>query len=564
MRIRIFQLLSILVVIFSSCSELDEKNGYIAGTPELHDTIYQARNPNLPCVKTRRIDYGKLMFTRASANEDKNGNLGELLGYSYKIGNTILGDPKNVGYQVIDVTKVTDYEPSLISKNHIGQSSINSFSYASYDDFLQKSQLTKKSKSGFSINVFNIFKIGRKHKNTQVFAAYISDSTRSVYGEANVSFYNSEFKLNSSEGSLHTFALSCLAKSFIRNLYGSPAGDILDNYGDFILTDYLTGGKMTALFAGMTRSTVAVKERLRAMDQEINASIDYKTDKGTINFKLDSLNIGKNNGSISGRKSFLEKSYACVNTYGGKHGINMVDNPFDLHTSSINLTPWTQSLDDENTHSIVSIGDGGLIHISDVVLEDNYKKRLKYTSAGYLVGYSRFLPTFIEISRYYIKHSEKYDKDLYGIAAILNTRQGDKIILTDPSDKDLTEDELIKNDDNNVFFAKASQIAEKMKKVFSIEIKSNVYGHFNPHILDPLCEVVTVDFSDMHWIENKNMRLKYIYNKEHKIAFSVYDDELEGDYVLDEYGIRDWYDENCTYKSIALGTITRTFKIIGL
>lgn len=202
MRIRIFQLLSILVVIFSSCSELDEKNGYIAVTPELHDTIYQARNPNLPCVKTRRIDYGKLMFTRASANEDKNGNLGELLGYSYKIGNTILGDPKNVGYQVIDVTKVTDYEPSLISKNHIGQSSINSFSYASYDDFLQKSQLTKKSKSGFSINVFNIFKIGRKHKNTQVFAAYISDSTRSVYGEANVSFYNSEFKLNSSEGSV--------------------------------------------------------------------------------------------------------------------------------------------------------------------------------------------------------------------------------------------------------------------------------------------------------------------------------------------------------------------------
>lgn len=45
---------------------------------------------------------------------------------------------------------------------------------------------------------------------------------------------------------------------------------------------------------------------------------------------------------------------------------------------------------------------------------------------------------------------------------------------------------------------------------------------------------------------------------------SVYDDDLEGDYVLDEYGIRDWFDEKCTYKGIALGTITRTFKIIGL
>ena len=55
---------------------------------------------------------------------------------------------------------------------------------------------------------------------------------------------------------------------------------------------------------------------------------------------------GYGKGRILGRKS-LEKSYACVNTYGGKHGINMVDNPFDLHTSSINLTPWTQSLDEK-------------------------------------------------------------------------------------------------------------------------------------------------------------------------------------------------------------------------
>lgn len=51
---------------------------------------------------------------------------------------------------------------------------------------------------------------------------------------------------------------------------------------------------------------------------------------------------------------------------------------------------------------------------------------------------------------------------------------------------------------------------------------------------------------------------------ENKMAFSVYDDDLEGDYVLDECGIRDWFDEKCTYKSIALGTVTRTFKIIGL
>lgn len=565
MKLRFLLFLSIIAMILASCSELDEQNWNTSeNNSEIHDTIYQTRNPNLPCVKTHEIVYVNLMTSRTSGNEDKNGNSGELLGFSYKIGNTILGDPQNVGFQVIEVNKVIDYEPSLLSRNRIGKSSINSFSYTSYDDFLQKSQLTKKSSSGFSINVFNLFKIGRKKKNTQVFASYISDSTHSVYGEANVAYYNSEFKLNSSEGSLHTYALSCLSKSFIRNLYGAPVGDILGNYGDFILTDYITGGKMTALFAGMTKSTVTVKERLQAMNKEITASIDFKSSKDSVNFSLDSLKIGKSNGTISGMKKYLEKSYACINTYGGKHGITMMDNPLNLHTSTINLTPWAQSLDDVNTHTIVSIGDGGLIHLSDVVLEDNYKKRLKYTSAGYLNGYSKFSQTFIEISRYYIKHSSKYDKDLYGIAAILNTRQGDKIILTDPSDNNLTEDELMKNEDNNVFFAKASKIADKIKKIFSIDIKSNVYGHFNTHIMDPLCELVTVDFDNMHWFENKNTRLKYIYNKEHKIAFSVYDDELEGDYVLDEYGIRDWFDEKCTYKSIALGTVTRTFKIIGL
>lgn len=73
-----------------------------------------------------------------------------------------------------------------------------------------------------------------------------------------------------------------------------------------------------------------------------------------------------------------------------------------------------------------------------------------------------------------------------------------------------------------------------------------------------------MDFDNLNWFENKSLNIKYIYSKENKVAFSVYEDDLEGDYVLDEYGIRDWFDEKCTYKSIALGTVTRTFKIIGL
>lgn len=568
MRMRDFPLFSFFVIVLVSCSEVAEQESGNAikstAIQEIQDTVYQERNSNLPNVKTHWSDYELLSSTRATANDDKNGNSGELLGYSYKIGNTILGDPHNVGFPVIDIDKVSDYDPKFITKNHIGTSSINSFSYNSYDDFIQKSQYLKKSSSGFSLNILHIIKIGRRHKNTKVFSSYISDSIHAVYGEADIAYYNSEFKLNPSESSLHAYALACLTKSFMKNLYGSPAGKLLGSYGDFIMADYLTGGKITALYAGLARSSISVKDKEKLMDQEINASIDFKIKKYSGNISLDSLKIGNSSGVISGRKKFLDECYTSINTFGGKHGIETADRLLDIHKSSMDMSSWAQSLDNENTHSIVSIGDGGLLHISDVVLEDNYKKRLELTSEGYLDSFNKFFSTFIEISRYYVRYSSKYNKALYGIAAILNTRQGDKIILIEPNDKNLTDEELLKNNDNDVFFAKASKIAEEMKKVFDIEIKSNVYGRYNPQILDPLCETITVDFNNMHWFGNSNLNLKFIYNKESKIAFTVYEDDLEGDYVLDEYGLRDWFDANCTYKNISLGTVTRTFKIIGL
>lgn len=47
------------------------------------------------------------------------------------------------------------------------------------------------------------------------------------------------------------------------------------------------------------------------------------------------------------------------------------------------------------------------------------------------------------------------------------------------------------------------------------------------------------------------------------LEFSHLVDELDGDWILDEYGIRDWV-ESLTNKSIALATIANSYKIIGL
>lgn len=559
-------LLFISISVVSSCADReDESNVAFQQEDTLKDIVFQERNPKLPEVRTRAFAGKSQPFTRSMSFNEVNANKGLLLGYSYKVGSSILGDPGNVGSQVIDVSRISGNDTSNVSAIHIGASSTNSFSYANYDDFISKSQYTKKTSSGFGINIFNIIKIGRKHKNTYLFASYIRDSLKSVFGQADIAYYNSKFTLNTAPSSLRTYITKYLSTSFLQNLYGSTAGNILDSYGDFLLTGYLTGGRATALFAGQAAYSASVTEREKMMDKSINASIDIKFGKdSTASFNLDSLRIGKNEGHVSGSIHYLDECYASVYTYGGRHGVEAVDKPLDLKKTGIDLSPWAKSLDDYTTHTLMDITDGGLLPIGEIVLEDNYKKRLKYTSEGLLAKLGEVLTPNIEITRHYVRYSSSLNKPLYAIAGVINSRQGDKIILADPNQQNLSDAELAKNSDNTYFFKKASEIASKLKSVFEIEIKTNVYGKINPDIIDPLCEVVTTDFNNLYWCKSKIDGLNYIYDKTNKIAFSIYNDSNDGDYVLDDYGIRDWFESQCKYKSFNTGTITRSYKIIGL
>jgi hypothetical protein len=552
------------ILVLSACTD-DEvsKNSYSVEKKSMQDVIFQMRNSKLPNVtdkgtvstaQTRAIDLNGVII----------GNSDAVLGYSYKIGNSILGDYNNVGFPIIDIAKVKNYDPTYIASTGLKTATAESFSYSDIDNYLNKSQVLKKTSSGFSINVLNIFRIGRKHKTTQLFSSYERDSIHSVYGEMNLKLSNSKFQLLATQENLHTYTQGFLTKSFMKNLYGSTPANILSQYGDFLMAGYITGGKATVLLAGLSASSVNITDKEKMMDQSFSGYIDWKIKKVSGKISLDSLSIGKNNGTIKAHTHYLNMNRGYVYTYGGKQGLSAVGKFVDMDISTINLTPWAQSLDDENTHTLIDITDNGLLPLSSVVLEDNYKKRLDYTSAGILPRATKPENPYIEIAKYYVRYSDTYRKPLYNIAAILNTRQGDKIILCDTLGKNLPDAELVKNSDNTIFIRKASEIAKKMEKYFEIEIKSNVYAKYNPVLCNPLCEVVICNGDNLHWCQDKNSGLYYIYDKQNKVAFSVYDDDIDGDYVLDDYGIRDWFESNCIKRSINTGTITRSFKIIGL
>lgn len=565
-HISLFLALITVAFLFTACSE-DEMNPSSSelGRSKLKDIVFQERNSKLPNVKTLPLVlYDGYQTRSVGPNGAIIGNSDALLGYSYMVGNSILGDYRNVGFPIIDVNKVKAYDPTCITAKEIKTATDESFSYSNFENYLSKSQLIKKTSSGFSINILKIFRIGRKHKTTKIFSSYLRDSIHSVYGELNIALNNSEFKLLSTQASFHTYTQGFLTKSFVKNIYGSTAGNILNQYGDFLLSGYITGGKATALFAGYSQSDVRIDSKEKLMDQSISSYLNWKTKKTSGKISLDSLNIGNNNGNIKARDRYLNSTYACIYTYGGKGGLTVLDKPFNMDSTSINLTPWAQSLDDENTHTLISVDDNGLMPISSVILEDNFKKRFDYTSIGILSKESQLANPYIEIARYYVRYSTYYNKPLYNIAAILNTRQGDKIILCDRPAVALADSDLINNENNDYFLKKASEIAKQAEKYFEIKIKTNIYAHYNPTICNPLCELLVCNGNDLHWCQDKNSGIYYIYDKSNKIAFSIYVDDIDGDYILDDYGIRDWLDANCTESYLNTGTITRTYKIIGL
>lgn len=62
-------------------------------------------------------------------------------------------DAENLGHAVIDIKRLeADYD-DYCTVNRIGHSVMNSFSFASFDRYLEKSQVSKKVNSGFSINL---------------------------------------------------------------------------------------------------------------------------------------------------------------------------------------------------------------------------------------------------------------------------------------------------------------------------------------------------------------------------------------------------------------------------
>lgn len=220
-----------------------------------------------------------------------------------------------------------------------------------------------------------------------------------------------------------------------------------------------------------------------------------------------------------------------------------------------NNTTYTVSMRKQSRHN------RGLFPLSAFVLEENFKRRFDDTTLGILPSYPTFVTPFIEITRVFERYGSNGEA-LYDIAAVLNTRQGDQIVLRKASSSP-TDAELRSNESSTVFTQKANSIKQEKQAFFDLEIGANSVKRLNPQMGNPLCiDLRQVDESSMAVYTNPRTGVQYIYDKAKRIAFSHIIDDIDEDWILDEYGIRDWV-ESLPKKSISMATLA-SYTIIGL
>lgn len=555
---------SISFLLMYSCSN-EENTECLGKSVGEENIILQNRLSTVPKAKTfpfKALSVGK----DTKSISDSGSIIGDsdiLLGYSYTIGNSIMGDIENAKFPVLDLEKVKSKYPTSVTRKQLNSTANYSFAYNGMSRYETQSQVSKTVKTGFSLNL-GLFKIGREKKMTELFKSSSSYGSNCVYGELNLEVKGGQYELLATTDKRKIYARECLSQTFLTDLYRGAIGNLINVYGPFVLRSYIAGGKATALYAGKSVDGSTSESRENGLSKDINASFEWKSNSTSGN-----LSFGKNNGSGSSSQYETKETEIYIQTFGGDPNYQAIVGPRDLENLSVDLSSWLNSLNDRNTYTIIDITSGtqedecGLYPMSDFVLEKNFRYRMDDTTNGFLESYDEVQDPRFEIVKVLARTTSAGEK-LYEVAAVMNTRQGDKIVLSDGSYINATDADLRANNDNQTMMNKVQEIFAKKKTVFQgMEFRTNYSTTYNPDVRKPLCvRMDGFDEDKMALYEDQNSRMRYIYDSSKKIAFSyLYDEEYE-DYVLDYYGIRNWV-ESLPKRSISM-MILQNYTIIGL
>ncbi len=479
--------------------------------------IYKERNPNLPLILSKPRIHTKNAFSPALSFTD-------YLGRSFKTNFYPYESMDNIGYPIIDMSKLKVDKPTWVTTKPIKRSRTTSFSYAGFDRYEETSLITEKIRRGFELDL-GIFKIGKKKAITKVFSSAIANEEKSIFGQLDVEIIDAVHDILLNSNRITQITLNYLDASFRDDLYNMMPEETFSSYGGFILSNLVTGGRASALYSGYSShsSSTSAESKEQDMSANIAASFNFKNNEGG-----GSIGFGFGNGfsDTTSMSQNISQFKLAVVTLGGRYGLSGFTVPQNIDKVTINLSDWANSLNDASTHTMVDIQNDGLTCISDFILEKNLKERFEKLYSGNATNNTH---TLTEPIIYIKRQSDPFVGKV--IIITLRTRFGDDVVLYGSPEKSIVPS--------------LSNLISEYGSIFDIKFQSNTstFGYepgivkINMNIPENISPAYLKKMRVYTDIAN-GMTYILSFNDNSKYGFSIYTGN--GDYLLDTYGIRNF------------------------
>lgn len=513
-----------------SCNQ-DDRN--INSDSILNDEIVVLKERTTPWIES---DYkSKVSANLKSSTKTYQGlSHRNYLGYSFKNDIYPIEDTRNLGNQVVDIAKLNkDYPNYLRSwKNNTGEATY--YSYATFDRYTSNSTITKNVNGGFNLNL-GLFSIGNRTNTKSVFTTTLVEDKNTTFGELNIVVRDSIHRMQYSTEIQNKIKTRYLVKDFEDELYNTHPTEFFKNYGGFVLAEFIVGGKATAIYGGTYKKTESSETKEKNMDTEMNASygFKYKGEDGKGNVSGD-LKLGRNTNSSTSVTNEFTSIMMAIKTIGGNSSFASFSVPKEVKNTEVNLSGWVSSLSDKNTHSIVEFGNGGLIPISDLIVERNLQNQIIELYKTGVNSFERLKEPYISI-----ENTFQQGVQVYVIASFLHTRFGNRIGLQSKRLDRLIDDDFTERKEKFI-----KEESERLSKMFGVKIiRNNVrsrvsteqpktyfdYNFFNEKDLRKFTYDGTI-YIVSNYVITESWHPAYM----KKFALSIHNNR-----IIDEYGLKD-------------------------
>lgn len=471
-------------------------------------------------LKERSKDYPWTLFKKENKESTRTKRYAlafyDCLGRSYKCESFPFANSANIGYSVVDIDKLSKDHPTYFSVKKIGQGSAQYFSYSSFDRYTEKSNMTKKVNSGFSINL-GLFTLGSKRKMEEIFTTSKVQEQKRVFGELNVLIEDSCYTMQVSSNIKKKILLNYLSDDFKDELYNTTPSELFYNYGGFVLSSFMVGGSAIALYTGLYNNDEIAETKEKNMDNNISASYGYEEKTDSTGGVSGSLGIGKNYGSGITDENKITSLETSIRTIGGSLDFASFSVPQSIDNINVDLSGWIKSLNDKSTHSIVDFSDGGLLPLSDFIIEKNLREMFSQYYANGVSSIQDFQEPYIMMGKAY------EDQQLIIWGSDLVTRFGDRIplrlaLVLRPNQENYLNEEIA-----------------RVSNMFGLKIvQQKAYVATRSYALRD--ELMRFDESGMEKFLDEDGTIYLLYSEnDKKFAYSIHNDRQ-----LDEYAMREF------------------------